>query len=94
MSQRPSATAVIPEPEPVGLYVKVIPSLSAMNCSPSAPMTFSIEVDPSVDTEPAVFEEPQPVTTIAAISVLINKPAIFFFIVISPPVAYATININ
>ena len=52
MSQRPSLTAVMPEPEPVGLYVNVTPLFASMKASPSAPMTFSIEVEPSVATVP------------------------------------------
>ena len=55
MSQRPSDTAEIPEPEPVGLYVKVTPLFCSMKDSPRAPMTFSIDVEPSVETVPVVF---------------------------------------
>lgn len=39
MSQRPSSTAVMPEPEPVGLYVNFVPSLFFVKDSPSAPTT-------------------------------------------------------
>ena len=52
ISQRPSDTAVIPEPEPVGLYVKVASGFAFVNASPRAPITFSIEVEPSVATLP------------------------------------------
>ena len=57
MSQRPSETAVIPVPEPVGLYVNFASGLFAVKASPSAPMTFSIEVEPSVDTVPLTWSE-------------------------------------
>ena len=51
ISHLPSLTAVIPLPEPVGLYVKLTPSLLFMNDSPRAPITFSIDVEPSVETD-------------------------------------------
>ena len=50
MSHLPSLTAVMPLPEPVGLYVTEISGFSFMNASARDPMTDSMDVDPSVDT--------------------------------------------
>ena len=47
----------MPEPEPVGLYVKLTPPFWASKASPSTPMTFSMEVEPSVDTVPDTVSE-------------------------------------
>ena len=63
MSQEPLFTDSIPVPDPVASYVTVTFGLSAMNCSDSAPITSSIEVEPFVATVPdrsfeaLVFEE-------------------------------------
>ena len=76
MSQRPSATAVIPEPEPVGLYVTEMDLFSLSKVSFSAPITFSIEVEPSVDTVPPVL--PQPVSTERASTPISPRAKIFF----------------
>ena len=77
MSHVPEATAFIPEPEPVGLYVTDIP-VSFSKVSPRTPITFSIDVEPSVDTDD--FEAPHPdieaqITSDAAI-----KASIFFIV--------------
>ena len=72
MSQRPSLTAAMPPVEPVGLYVKLMSLFSFTNDSPNAPMTFSIEVDPSVETEPDVVAFPQPVSTMSATAAIIT----------------------
>ena len=57
ISQVPSDTALMPEPEPVGLYVYEVPGLLLMKDSPREPMTFSMEVEPSNDTL-ALAEQP------------------------------------
>ena len=81
MSHLPSATAVMPEPEPVGLYVNVIPLLLFIKDSPSAPITFSIDVDPSVET---VLEAvPHPTNKTAAITAASVIQIIFFIIKLS-----------
>ena len=80
MSQRPSDTAEIPEPEPVGLYVKVTPLFCSMKDSPRAPMTFSIDVEPSVETVPVVFSE-QPMAE-SAVTDAMSASAIMFLIFI------------
>ena len=46
---------MIPEPEPVGLYVNFTSGFASINASPKAPTTFSIDVEPSVATEPLRF---------------------------------------
>ena len=53
ISQVPSDTALMPEPEPVGLYVYEVPGLLLVKYSPREPMTFSMEVEPSNDTLPS-----------------------------------------
>ena len=62
----PSDTALMPEPEPVGLYVYEVPELLLMKDSPREPMTFSMEVEPSNDTLPA---------SAAASGALVEQPA-------------------
>ena len=42
----------MPALEPVPLLLMVTPGLSSMKASPSTPMTFSMEVEPSVFTTP------------------------------------------
>ena len=83
MSQRPSETAVMPEPEPVGLYVNVTPSFASIKDSPKAPITFSIDVEPSVETVPPALLFPQPVK-IAAASAITSAMLKIFFIINSP----------
>ena len=52
MSAEPLEAASIPVPEPVGSYVTDTPGFSAINCSERIPITFSIEVEPLVETLP------------------------------------------
>ena len=78
----------MPEPEPVGLYVKVVPEFSASNASPRAPITFSIDVEPSVDTvfaspdeqDVSNAEEAQTIVPSTAARTRVNV----FFIITSP----------
>ena len=52
ISAEPLEAASIPVPEPVGSYVTDTPGFSAINCSERIPITFSIEVEPLVETLP------------------------------------------
>ena len=87
MSHVPLETADIPLPLPVGLYENVMPSFFAMKSSPNAPITFSIDVEPSVETVPPFVLEPQPVKHVATMLTVIpttnNFFLIDFFIIIS-----------
>ena len=85
----------MPEPEPVGLYVNVMP-VSCRKASPKAPITFCIDVEPSVATEPVTVSlcpsvlcgcelslDEQAVNAITATKAVIIT-AIIFFILFSP----------
>ena len=71
MSHLFSSTAVIPEPEPVGLKVNLMPVFSE-KASPRPPITFSAEVDPSVETVSTEVQE-EKVSNIIKTEIIIFK---------------------
>ena len=81
----------MPEPEPVGLYVNFMSSFACIKASPNAPITFAMEVEPSVATVPLVLPLPlQPTAAKQLIAVTAARSftksllnVVFFMFVIS-----------